>query len=67
MQVVVKELKFEEGGTIHADVFWGEGWYNWSRVRIENTPGQRPNFHHVSGFGLPWNVRSAVIRQMRIG
>ena len=62
MQVSCKEV---EGGLM--DIFWGEGWTNWSRVRIENVPGSRPTFHHVKGFGLPWNVRSAVIRHLRIG
>lgn len=48
------------------DVFWGDGWRNWARVRIENAPPNKPVFTHVKGFGLPWNVKIGVSKHLKL-
>jgi hypothetical protein len=46
------------------DIFWGEGWTTWSRVRLITEP--KNDFLHMDGIRLPWNVRIALSRYLRI-
>lgn len=46
------------------DVFWSIGWDNWSRVRLVTTP--KPEFIHIAGIKLPFYVRIALTRYLRL-
>ena len=46
------------------DVFWGEGWGNWSRVRLMHQP--KTEFVYMAGTKLPFYVRIALARYLRI-
>lgn len=46
------------------DVFWGVGWDNWSRVRLVTAP--KAEFFHISGIKLPFYVRIALSRYLRL-
>lgn len=57
--VVVRELPDNV-----MDVFWGIGWDNWSRVRLVSNP--KPDFAHVQGIRLPFYVRTALGRYLKV-
>jgi hypothetical protein len=46
------------------DVFWGEGWDNWSRIRLAQE--SKPDFVHLQGIKLPFYVRIALARYLHI-
>lgn len=46
------------------DVFWGIGWDNWSRVRLITSP--KPDFIHMGGIKLPFYVRIALTRYLKL-
>ena len=48
------------------DVFWGKGWDNWARVAISVKPGEKPNFHQLGGFSLPFFARIATSKYLRL-
>jgi len=46
------------------DVFWGKGWDTWGRVEIQL--GHKPHIAHVLGLVLPFHIRNALIRYLRL-
>jgi hypothetical protein len=58
--VVVKSLPEQV-----MDIFWGVGWDNWSRVRL-STASPKAEFIHMAGIRLPFYVRIALSRYLRL-
>lgn len=58
--VVVKNLPEQV-----MDVFWGIGWDSWSRIRLVTT-SPKAEFIHMLGIKLPFYVRIALTRYLRL-
>ena len=48
------------------DIFWGYGWENHSRIRIQIVPDKPAKFIYISGFVLPYHTRIAVSKYLRL-
>ena len=59
VHVVIKSLPDQK-----MDIFWGNGWDNWSRVQL--SAGPKPEFTHVAGIRLPFYVRIATTKYLKL-